>query len=242
MTCRESRLNRRNLILIAVAVATLTVAALYVFVLNLDGIVERAIEKYGSAAAGTAVRVDGVTIGLQAGRGSIHGLTVANPPGFSSEPLFALGEITLDLDTASLTAKVPVIEVIKIAAPHFLYQLNGQGASNLGVIQKHLQKGGGKAQPASDGEPVRLKIKRLTIAGGKGMVDLSAFGGKRLQATLPPIVLTNLGGSKGITAEELSRTVLNALIRALEEAAARQGAEQLLRKQGGNALQRLLGQ
>ncbi len=137
---------------------------------------------------------------------------------------------------------MPVIEVIKIAAPQFLYQLNGQGGSNLGVIQKHLQKGGGKAPPAADSEPVRLKIKRLAIAGGKGTVDLSAFGGKRYQATLPPIVLTNLGGSKGITAEELSRTVLNALIRALEEAAARQGAEQLLRKQGGDALQRLLGQ
>jgi len=87
-----------------------------------------------------------------------------------------------------------------------------------------------------------LKIKRLTIAGGKGTVDLSAIGGKRLQATLPAIVLTNLGGSNGITAEELSRTVLNALVRALEEAAARQGAEQLLRKEAGNALQRLLGQ
>lgn len=236
-------MNRRKLILIAAAIAlTLTAVAIFFFVRNLDSIVESAIEKYGSAAAGTAVRVDTVKIGLQAGRGSIHGLTVANPPGFSREPIFALGEITLDLDTASLTKEVPVIEVIKIAAPQFLYQLNGQGASNLGLLQKHLQKGGGKAQASSDSEPVRLKIKRLTIAGGKGTVDLSAFGGKRLQATLPPIVLTNLGGSKGITAEELSRTVLNALIRALEEAAARQGTEQLLRKQGGDALQRLLGQ
>jgi len=236
-------LSKRKLILVAVAVAAIVlVVALFFLVRNLDGLVERAIEKYGSAAAGTAVRVDGVKIGLQAGRGAIHGLTVANPPGFAREPLFALGEIALDLDTASLTAKVPVIEEIKIAAPQFLYQLNAKGESNLGVIQRHLKSAGGKTEKSSDEPPPRLKIKRLTIAGGKGTVDLSAFGGKRLQATLPPIVLTNLGGSKGITAEELSRTVLNALVRALEEAAARQGVEQLLRKEAGGTLQRLLGQ
>jgi len=235
-------LSRRKIVLITAAIAvTVTVVILFLVLRNLDSLVERAIEKYGSAAAGVAVRVDSVKIGLQSGRGTIRGLTVANPPGFSREPVFALGEITLDLDTRSLTAKVPIVEEIRIAAPQFLYQLNEKGESNLGFIQSRLQKGSSREKATSDSEPLRLKIKRLTIAGSKGSVDLTAFGGKRMQATLPPIVLTNLGGRNGITAEELSRTVLNALVRALEEAAARQGAEQLLRKGAGDAMQRLLG-
>lgn len=234
-------MNKRRLLYITLAVAALAVVAIVFLVKNLDALVERAIEKYGSAAAGTAVRVSAVDIGLQEGRGAIRGLTVANPPGFAAEPLFALGEIALDLDTASLTAEVPVIESIKIGAPQFLYQLNDKGESNLGVVQKHLKQGSGGTSEKSDaGKPTRLKIKHLTIAGGKGTVDLSAFGGKRYQATLPPIVLTNLGGRNGITAEELSRVVIGALARALEQAAARQGAEQLLRKEAGNAVQRLL--
>jgi hypothetical protein len=73
------------------------------------------------------------------------------------------------------------------------------------------------------------------------MVDLTALGNKRHQATLPPIVLTNLGGRNGISGEELGRVVIGALAKALEQAAARQGAEQLLRKETGGALQRLLG-
>ena len=118
-------MNKRRLLYITLAVAALAVVAIVFLVKNLDALVERAIEKYGSAAAGTAVRVSAVDIGLQEGRGAIRGLTVANPPGFAAEPLFALGEIALDLDTASLTAEVPVIESIKIGARRFALKSEG---------------------------------------------------------------------------------------------------------------------
>ena len=63
----------------------LAAVAVYLLLSNLDSLVERGIEKFGSEAAGTKVSVDRVAIDLRQGRGSILGLTVANPPGFSRE-------------------------------------------------------------------------------------------------------------------------------------------------------------
>ena len=49
---------------------------------NLDDLVKAAIEKHGSAATQTSVRVDSVKINLLEGSGGISGLTIANTSGF----------------------------------------------------------------------------------------------------------------------------------------------------------------
>ena len=60
----------------------LVIAAVIVCMLTrLDAIVKAAIEKYGSAATATAVRVESVKIRLKQGSGAIRGLTIANPDG-----------------------------------------------------------------------------------------------------------------------------------------------------------------
>ena len=56
----------------------------YYLLSNLDSIVKSAIEQYGSEITGTRVRVGSVKITLTEGRGTIRGLRVGNPSGFSS--------------------------------------------------------------------------------------------------------------------------------------------------------------
>ena len=57
------------------------VGGVYYVLTNLDALVEAAIEKHGSEATQTAVRVDSVKIDLSNGAGAISGLTIANPTG-----------------------------------------------------------------------------------------------------------------------------------------------------------------
>jgi hypothetical protein len=246
-------MKKKTILLITLALLLLVgIASFFLLLRNLDSLVAAAIKKYGSAATGTAVRVSSVHISLRDGRGTIKELRVGNPKGFSSNPLFTLGEITIDLDTRSLTSKVPVIEVIRIGAPAFRYELNGKGESNLASVKAHVNRytaaGGENKQEAKGGKgsrPTRLRIKRLTIEGGNGVIDLSAVGGKVMKGKLPPIVLTDIGGANGITPAALSQVVLSALIRELEKEAAQQGISGALgreiNRQATKGLKGLLG-
>jgi hypothetical protein len=232
------------ILLILAGIAVLAVAAVFFLVQNLDAMVKSAIEKYGSEAAGTTVRVQTVRIELKSGRGSIHGLTVANPTGFSSERIFSLGEIALDLDPASLTTNLPVVKEIRIDAPTFLYEVNAQAQTNLGAVKQNLKRfSAGRSQPSrpaaeKSGER-RLRVKRLTIAGGRGTLDLTAVGGQTLTAKMPPVTLTDLGGRQGLPPAALGEAILAALVKNLEQTAARQGVEQALRGKLGEEAGRL---
>lgn len=219
--------SRVVLLIVAVIVVLVGVAVFYL-IRNLDSIVEAAIEKYGTIAAGTSVQVENVQIGLKEGRGTVRGLTVANPPEFSDRNIFSLGEIVLDLDAGSLTSELPVVEEIRIGEPSLLFEMNQAAKSNLDVLKQNVRRTSEiRKKEGAEGEKdqPRLLVRRLTIEGGQGTLDLTAVGGKEYQAKLPPVTLTDIGGKEGVTPTALGQAVLAALIKNLEEAAVRQGVK-----------------
>jgi hypothetical protein len=130
-----------RIILIIVGVLVIGIAgAVYYVMTNLDSIVKGAIEKYGSEAAKTAVRVSSVSIRLTEGKGEISGLTVANPHGFSSPNVFRLGKISVKIDTRSVTSSPIVIDEIHISSPQVVYEMNQVLASNILVLKKNIQE------------------------------------------------------------------------------------------------------
>ncbi len=235
-------MKKSKILLLLVGALIVTAAAgIFLLLQNLDALVKAGIEKYGSEAAGTSVRVESVRIELKEGRGTIRGLTVANPQGFSRESLFSLGEISLALDPASLTTDLPVIREIRIAAPVLRYEVNPEAQTNLGALQGHLKRkggGGSQAEPGKE-EPLRLLVKRISVAGGQGILDLTALGGRRLETKLPPLTLNNIGGKQGVTPTGLGDALLAALAGSLQQTAARQGVEQEIRGRLGDEAGRL---
>jgi hypothetical protein len=231
-------IKKKSLLIVVALIISAILATILLLVQNLDRLVAAGIEKYGSEEAGTPVRVQSVKIDLREGRGTITGLSVTNPPGFTGKPVFILGEITLDLDTGTLTSEVPVIEDIRIGQTNFRYEINAQGQSNVAALKNNLKQGSAPAaepsSPGGEGAPLRLKINRLAMAGGGASLDLSAVGGKDLQAEVPGFILTDIGGNRGVTPENLANVVLAALLKELEKAAARQGVEQVLRDKLGD--------
>ena len=228
----------RNLLLGAgVVVALMIAAALYTLLTSLDAIVERAIERYGSEITGTAVRVDSVKIALTSGRGSVRGLSVANPKDFSSNDSFRLGEITLQIDVGSLGESPIVIDEIRIAEPAVRFEVNEAGASNIDAIRKNAERhqpadaaeakesakpGEPRTTDAEEGEPLRLSIRRFSLEGGAIDADTSAVGGKEVQAKLPPMNLRNIGGRQGATPDEIGTLMVKALTKQVAGAVARQ--------------------
>lgn len=234
----------RLILLILAGFLALALVAVLLLVRNLDSLVAKAVERHGTAVAGTDVRVQEVEIGLRAGTGALHGLTVANPPGFSPQPIFTFADILVNLDTDTLTNEVPVVDQIRILAPTFHLEVDAQGRSNLEVVRDNLRRHSAARPRLPDRqEPTRLLIRQLLITEGSGVLDLSAFGGGRHQATLPPITLNDLGGAQGLTPEALGEAVLTALIDALQQSALRQKIEKEVRgrleEEGGRLRQRL---
>lgn len=208
-------------ILIGVGVLVTVIIGAFVFLLSsLDTIVKKVIEDVGSQVTGVKVSVGGVKISLSEGKGSISGLTIANPPGFSSDPAIRLGEISLALDTGSVNKNPVVVKDVTIASPFIGYEM-ASGGSNIDAIQKNVKaftarQGGAKsepAKPASKEEEKKLVIERLAITGGQVKLAAGGIPGAEGTAKLGDIVLTNIGkDSGGASSAQVAQKVLDSLV------------------------------
>lgn len=201
-------------IVIAVAVLVVIVGAgAYFLFSNLDSLVKSAIERIGSQVAGVPVRVQSVHIALADGKGVITGLSVANPKGFSTPSVISIDQVTIAIDSASVTKNPVVITAIDVSAPLMTYEL-AAGGSNIDALKKNVAQGSAASASGGSGSGGRrLVIDRLAIHGGKVNLATPLPGG---QASLPlaDIVLTGLGRSGGgVSGAEIGSEVLNALSR-----------------------------
>jgi hypothetical protein len=187
----------------------------YFLLTNINYIVKAAIEKYGSEATQTSVRVSRVKIDLKDGAGGIYGLTVANPRGFAAPHAFSLGEISTQINLKSIIETVKIIDKINIQAPQIYVEVNADHQINLNELQKNISKSASAAStPASNqesSEEMRLKIRRLRFAGGQIMAEVVPLKSKKYKLTLPSFTMTNLGGKNGGTPRQIANQILGEL-------------------------------
>jgi uncharacterized protein involved in outer membrane biogenesis len=237
-------------VLIALGVVgVLLAAAVFYLLSNLDRFVAGAIEKYGSSATGTPVKVSSVRIQLKEAKGSISDLSVGNPGGFSTPKALSLGKIAIALDTGSITKDPVVIDKIMVSAPRITYEINKSGNANINEIKKNVEafirKTAGaveKKGPAGKGageEGKRILIRSLVVEGGEVAVQVAALSGKPLSASLPRMELKNIGGKGGSTPSEIAGQVLKPLLNQVALAASRAGVEQYLGKNAEEAVKAL---
>jgi uncharacterized protein involved in outer membrane biogenesis len=235
----------KRVLLIGISIVVLAgIGALVFLASSLDSIVKQVIERTGSELTGTSVRLDSAEIDLGSGRGTLRGLRVANPEGFSSADVFSLGEITLEIDLGTLTQNPVVIRTVRIDAPEARVEVDAKGRTNVDVIRRHLEQagsaggggesGGGGSSEATD--TPRLRIQSFTFENGQVAADTSALGGKEKTQTLPTLSLRDVGGASGAAPAEIGEDVLDAYLGQIAKAAASGQLEQLIDdKLGGDA-------
>ncbi len=192
-----------------VAVLVLVVVGVLVFVVaNLDSVIKAGVERFGPEVTQTDVRLDDVEVSARSGRGALRGLFVGSPAGFEAPSMFELGEVSLDIDVASLTSDTIVVREIVVDAPQITYELGPDG-SNIDALRRNVEQavgnggsgdgaagGGSGSQGDSDGVR-KIIIENLYVRGGQIGVAATALPGQTLQATLPDIHLTDLGKDRG---------------------------------------------
>ena len=128
-----------RVILIAVGVAVLGAVGVFMFVLSsLDGLIQEAVQTYGSEITKTKVTLDQVEIDLTSGRGALRGLTVGNPQGFNTPSAFVLGSISITIDSSTISDDVIVINEIAIDGPEVTYEL-GENGNNIDTIKSNVE-------------------------------------------------------------------------------------------------------
>jgi len=204
-------------ILIGIGVLAIIVIAIVSFVFSsLDGLIQEAVQKYGSEITQAEVKLGGVSIDVSSGKGGLTDLKVGNPKGFETPSAFNLGEVSITIDTGSVTGDPVIIKEIIIAAPEVTYEL-GAGGSNIDAIQKNVDAymaklGAGGGAKKDSGEGPKLIIDNLYVRGGKLNVSASLLKGKTLSASLPDIHLKDIGKDKGgASPSEVAEKLLSAL-------------------------------
>lgn len=248
----------RKLLIIGGVVLTVVVGgAVYLFS-SLDSIVKKIIEDVGTQVAGVKVSVGGVKISLSEGKASITGLSVANPPGFSSDPAIKLGEISVALDTGSLGKNPIIVKDVLVGSPAIAYEL-GSGGSNLDTLQKNVKaytakQGGAKPEPAKTGEKSEEKkvvISHLAVTGGQVRLVAGGIPGAATTANLPKIEMKDIGkDSGGASASQVAQKFLDAVVNGAVSSASSFGnvlgnvgdkAKALVPGDAGGALKGLMG-
>ncbi len=226
---------KKKIIMFFVLALVLAVAGVVVFVLtNLNSIVKTAIEKYGSEETKTAVRVSSVKIKLSSGEGTVLGLTVADPSGFSSPTVFKLDDISIRIDVQSVTHTPIVIDNILVSGPEVFYEMKEDGTANVDILKRNLATSSSsreeQQQKSPKGKEIKLRVRKLVLEKGKVHVSFAKLMDKPYTVELPRIELTDIGQHGGATPAEIARTIATALAEESAKAAARTQGSQLLRK------------
>lgn len=208
--------SKKKVIIITLAAVVIIIALGIGYVLtNLDFLVKMAIEKAGSQATQTAVRVSGVQISLKEGSCTIEGLTVGNPHGFELPHAFSLQEIGVDIDPKSITSDEITIDEIVVRAPETFVEINADNKNNLNEIKNNLPAGSSspskdKASPKEKKE-TRLFIRRLLFEKGRIFAKVVPLN-KEYDLSMGAIEMRNLRGTPTQIAKQvISRLASQAL-------------------------------
>jgi len=219
-------------VMIGVAALAVIAVGMLVFVWsNLDGIVKKSIQSFGSDATKTEVSVADVKLKLESGQATIRGLKVGNPAGFTDTNIFELGDISTKIDISTVRQNPIVIDEVIISAPAVFYEINKSGVSNVDLLKKNLAGGGSSAGSSEASKPLKMIIRKLVVEGSKAKVRIAALGNAEQTVNLPRIQLTDIGKkSGGATAAEVAQILSSKLLGNVKGSVAKLGVGKYLGK------------
>jgi hypothetical protein len=208
----------RKILASAAAIGVALVVLVLYLLTNLDAIVKREIERYGTRITGTTVSIESVEISPTSGDGTIRGLRIANPPGFAAGSAFELEEIQLKIDPSTLTGNPVVVEKVIVVSPKLHYAMGGLGKSNVRSILDNVKRSGSQdatstasnSANATGSDETRIAIRYLSFQGGEMEASSHLLGGQSFEASLPGLTMHAIGGARGASPAAVGSEILAA--------------------------------
>lgn len=198
------------------------IAAFFVLTLSVDSIVKSGIENVGSTLTGTEVSVDGVSISIFSGSGTISGLRVANPEGYDQDYAFQADEISIETDVWSLFSNEMIVHHLEVSTPS-VYVEQQMPDNNLRTIMNSIDQNSSDSPSEST-----LIIERFRMTNGTADLYTEVGGERSAQVEISEIELTDLGrGGTRQSVEDVIQTIAERIVDNSLRAAAQSGAEQI---------------
>ncbi len=212
---------------------------MFVVVGQLDKIVVATVEKVGTKTLGVEVTLNAAEISLKSGSGTLKGLRIANPEGFSADFAFELDEVGLDLNLATVTSDEVVVESVVVDGARILFEEKG-GRINLQELLNNVEAAPdqgdvppGETEPEKEGPTLVIQEFRFTNATARLVSEQLA---QDVSVSIPDVILRDIGTKgNGVTAVEATQQLLDPLIRQVLDGAQQQVLDQL-KKQGAKKL------
>ncbi len=202
----------------AIVAVVLIIVVIFALTLFLDGAIKKGVETVAPKITQVAVKLDGVSLSILSGSGSVKGLVVGNPEGYKTPEAINVGHASLSVSPGSLLSDKIVVKSVRVDAAEVTFE-GGLTGNNLSKILDNVEAfAGGEAKEdpaaAKDGKPAKkIQVDDFLVTGAKVKVSLTGMGGKTVTVPLPDVHLTNLGqGEDGITTAELTKQVLRAVL------------------------------
>ena len=210
----------RKFMLISISTVVVIIAVLIFFIINLDFIVKKGVEKRGSTILKAKVELPSVDLSIFSGSCQLKGLTLRNPEGFKTDYAFHVDKFNLDLDIFSVLSDTIHIKDILIESPGIIFE---GGFRNNNLMQLHAnaeaftssnsrEKPDEKSLSPSPGKKFIIDHLKLTDVSISFNMDMLSSETKTI--SIPIIELRDIGGEKGINAPEVINFVLEALNKA----------------------------
>ena len=182
----------------------------------LGSIVKSGVNNFGPKFTQTKVELATANLSPFSGSGTLGGLSVDNPRGWSDGRAFYLGNVHLDVEPMSIFGDHVVINEITIDQPEFTYETK-IFSSNIKDLLKNIEEytgSGGKPAATKEGKPIKFVVKKFRLTNGKATLSI---GATTVPVPLPPISLDDVGVAEGgITADQLAvvlmKNVLGSLV------------------------------
>lgn len=194
----------------------------------LGSVVKAGVNTFGPKLTQTKVALAGANISPLTGSGTLSGLAVANPKGWSEADAFYLGKIHVDVEPFSVLGDHIVINEIIIDQPEFLYETK-LVSSNIKDLLKNIEEftgKGGEEPTTKSGQPIKFVVKKFRLTNGTARLGIGAGA---IPLPMPPIALDDIGVKEGgITPDQLAdvimRSVLSDIVSATTQAVGKVGA------------------
>lgn len=236
---------------ILLILAVLALGTYFILAFFLGSIVKTGVNRFGPKLTQTKVELGGAILSPLSGSGTLSGLTVANPPGWTATDAFRLGKVQVDMEPFSIFGDHVVINEIIIDGPEFLYETK-IFSSNIKDLLKNIEQftgGGGQEPTTKSGQPIKFVVKKFRLTNGKATLGV---GGAAVPVPLPAISLDDVGvAAGGITADQLAgvlmKQVLSSIVTATAQELAKDGGASAIEKtkdaakKAGESIKKLFG-
>jgi hypothetical protein len=246
-------MNKKFLVVGGV-IAAVVLVGYVVMTFFLGSIVKSGVNNFGPKLTKTKVELASASISPFTGSGTLTGLFVGNPAGWSSDKAFYLGHIHVEVEPFSIFGDHIVINEIIIDQPEFVYETKII-SSNIKELLKNVEDftGGGKSAETKSGKPIKFVVKKFRMTNASAKLGV---GPAAIPVPLPPLSMDDLGVKEGgITPDQMVSAVMKNVLGSIVSgtakaalklggtmgAAATEGATDAAKK-AGEGLKKLFGE